>query len=156
MSTSALAAKSANPFDWRPAVTGVAAAAGALGISELQAGLLPGSTSLIAAIGQVAIDLQPPGAKDFVVSLFGTNDKLALEIFVVAVALAIGAGLGILARRRFELGAIGFALFGVIGFVAALGDPIANAGIVAVGAALSVGAGVWLLDWLPRPQVASG
>ena len=156
MSTSALAAKSANAFDWRPAVTGVAAAAGALGVSELQAGLLPGSTSLVAAIGQVAIDLQPPGAKDFVVSLFGTNDKLALEIFVVAVALAIGAGLGILARRRFELGAAGFALFGVIGFVAALGDPIANAGIVAVGAALSVGAGVWLLDWLPRPKVASG
>ena len=114
--------------------------------------MLPGSTSLVAAIGQVAIDLQPAGAKDVVVSLFGTNDKLALEILVVAVALAIGAGLGILAHRRFELGAAGFAAFGVIGFVAALGDPIANPGIVAVSAAVSVGAGFWLLDWLPGPK----
>ena len=133
------------------ALAGAVAAAGALGVSELLAGILPGATSLVAAVGQVAIDLQPPGAKDVVVSLFGTNDKLALEIFVVAVALLIGAGLGVIARRRFELGALGFAAFGVVGFVAALSDPVANPSMVAVAAAISVGVGVWLLDWLPGP-----
>ena len=46
---------------------------------------LPGATSLVAAVGQVVIDLQPPGAKDLVVALFGTNDKLALEVVVVLV-----------------------------------------------------------------------
>jgi DMSO/TMAO reductase YedYZ molybdopterin-dependent catalytic subunit len=139
----------------------VAAAAAALGASELLAGLLPGGTSLVAAVGQVAIDLQPPGAKDLVVSLFGTNDKLALEIVVVAVALLIGAGLGTVARRRFELGAVGFAAFGVIGFVAALGDPIASPSMVAIAAATSVGVGLWILDWLPRavpsrPRTSAG
>ena len=52
-------------------------------MSELLAGLLPGATSLVAAVGQVIIDHQPPGAKDFVVALFGTNDKLAFEIVIV-------------------------------------------------------------------------
>jgi DMSO/TMAO reductase YedYZ molybdopterin-dependent catalytic subunit len=137
--------------DRRAALAGAAAAAAALGVSELLAGLLPGATSLVAAIGQVAIDLQPPGAKDVMVSLFGTNDKLALEIFVVAVGLLIGAGLGGLARRRFELGALGFAAFGVVGFAAALGDPLANPSVAALTAAISVGAGVWLLDWLLGP-----
>jgi DMSO/TMAO reductase YedYZ molybdopterin-dependent catalytic subunit len=147
-------AVSTRPVDWRAPLAGAAAAAGALGVSELLAGLLPGATSLVAAVGQVAIDLQPPGAKDVVVSLFGTNDKLALEFLVVAVALLIGAGLGGLARRRSWLGALGFAVFGVVGFVAALGDPLASPSIVAVSAAVSVGAGVWLLDWLSGPDRA--
>ena len=152
MTTSAVsgASETARRIDWRHALVGAAAAAGALGASELLAGLLPGGSSLVAAVGQVAIDLQPPGAKDVVVSLFGTNDKLVLELFVVAVGLLIGAWLGLLARRRFELGAAGFAVFGVIGFAAALGDPVANPGDVAVEAAASVGVGLWLLDWLPR------
>jgi DMSO/TMAO reductase YedYZ molybdopterin-dependent catalytic subunit len=140
--------------DSRAALTGAAAAAGALGVSELLAGLLPGATSLVAAVGQVAIDLQPAGAKDFVVSLFGTNDKLALEIVVVAVGLLIGAALGVLAARRFELGALGFAAFGIIGFVATLGDPQASPSISAIAAAVSVGVGLWLLDWLPGPARA--
>jgi DMSO/TMAO reductase YedYZ molybdopterin-dependent catalytic subunit len=150
MSTPAVPSRPALRPDWRAAVAGAAAAGGALGASELLAGLLPGGTSLVAAVGQVAIDLQPPGAKDVVVSWFGTNDKLALEIFVVAVGLLIGAGLGVLARRRFELGAVGFGAFGVVGFVAAVGDPVANPAMVAVAAAISVGIGLWLLDWLQR------
>jgi DMSO/TMAO reductase YedYZ molybdopterin-dependent catalytic subunit len=152
--TPSAAASSPSPairrIDWRFVLAGAAAAAVALGASELLAGLLPGGTSLVAAVGQVAIDLQPPGAKDLVVAWFGTNDKLALELFVVAVALLIGAGLGVLARRRFELGAAGFVAFGIVGFVAALGDPVASPSMVAVAAAVSVGTGLWILDWLPR------
>lgn len=139
--------------DARAAMGGAVSALAALGVSELIAGILPGATSLVAAVGQVVIDLQPPGAKDLVVALFGTNDKLALELFVVAVGALIGALLGMLARRRFGLAALGFAAFGVIGFVAALGDPLANPAIVAVSAAVSVGLALWLLGWFlgPRP-----
>ena len=110
----------------------------------------------MAGVGQVVIDLQPPGAKDVVVAWFGTNDKLALELFVVAVALLIGAGLGAIAGRRFGLAAIGFAAFGVVGFVAALGDPVASPSMVAVAAAVSVGAGLWILDWLPQTTHDTG
>ena len=52
----------------------------ALGIAELLAGLLPGAASPIIAVGDLVIALQPPGAKQFVVDLFGTADKLVLNL----------------------------------------------------------------------------
>jgi DMSO/TMAO reductase YedYZ molybdopterin-dependent catalytic subunit/F0F1-type ATP synthase assembly protein I len=134
--------------DGRAALAGIAATALALGVSELLAGLLPGATSLVAAVGQVVINLQPPGAKDIVVSLFGTNDKLALELFIVGVALVIGAGLGLLARRWFEAAAVAFVAFGIVGFIASQNDPLTNPAIAAAAAAISVGAGLWVLGWL--------
>ena len=141
--------------DVRAALAGAVATLTALGLSELIAGILPGATSLVAAVGQVAIDLQPPGAKDVVVTLFGTNDKLALELFVVIVAMGIGAALGVLSRRRYMLAALGFAAFGALGFLAALGDPLANPAMVAASAAVSVGAALWVLGWLLGPRVVS-
>src|SRR5215203_3189198 len=134
------------------AIAGAVSAAVALGLSELLAGILPGSTSLVAAVGQVIIDNQPPGAKDLVVALFGTNDKLAFELIIVAIALAIGAGLGVLGRRQFGVAAIVFGAFGLLGFAASLNDPLANPGIAAASAAISVGAGLWVLGWLLGPS----
>ena len=132
----------------RASAAGVAAAGLGLGVSEVVGALLPGATSLVAAIGQAVIDRQPPGAKDFVVGLFGTNDKLALEVVVVLAALAFGAVLGIFAVRRFAAGAVGFATFGALGFVATLGDPLANPGVVALQAAVSAGLAIQTLSWL--------
>jgi DMSO/TMAO reductase YedYZ molybdopterin-dependent catalytic subunit len=130
------------------ALAGAAAAALGIGVSELIGGLLAGATSLVDAIGQVVIDLQPPGAKDFVVALFGTNDKLALEIVVALTALALGASFGVLAARRFVLGAGGFAAFGALGFLAGLGEPLASPAIVAVQAAAATGIAIQTLSWL--------
>ncbi len=142
--------------DWAAPVAGLVATAVALGVSELLAGILPGATSLVAAVGQVVVDLQPPGAKDVVVSLFGTNDKLALELFIVAVALVLGSLLGFVARRRYEVAAGAFIAFGVVGFLAALGDPLVNPAVAAVAAAISIGAGLLVLGSLldrSRPVV---
>ena len=132
----------------RATIAGIAATAAALGGSELLAGLLPGATSLVASVGQVVIDLQPPGAKDVVVRLFGTNDKLALELFIVGVALVIGGALGLVARRRFGIAAAVFIVFGIVGFAASLSDPLANPAMAGAAVALSVGAGLWVLGWL--------
>ena len=115
----------------RAAMGGIAATAAALGVSELLAGLLSGAGSLVAGI-----------------------DKLALEIIIVLVALAIGAGLGILARREMGLAQMGFALFGVVGFLTTLRDPLASAPITAVSAAISVAIGIWVLGWLVGPRRA--
>ena len=71
----------------RPAIAGAVAVLAAIGLSELVAGFL-GGPSLLASIGEFVIDHQPPGAKDFVVGLFGTNDKLALEVLILAIARA--------------------------------------------------------------------
>jgi len=130
------------------ALAGVAAAALGLGISEAFAGVLAGATSLVDAVGQVVVDLQPPGAKDVVVDIFGTSDKLALEVVVTAVALALGAVFGILAGRRFAVGAAGFVIFGVVAFLASLGDPLASPAIVAVQAAAATGVAIQTLSWL--------
>jgi DMSO/TMAO reductase YedYZ molybdopterin-dependent catalytic subunit len=128
------------------ALAGAVAAALGIGISELIAGLLAGATSLVDAIGQVVIDLQPPGAKDFVVALFGTNDKLALQVVVVLAALGLGAVLGVVALRRMVLAALGFGAFGVLGFVAGIGQPLASPAIVAVQAAGATGIAIQTLS----------
>src|SRR4029077_3288205 len=103
---------------------------------------------LVAGIGQLVIDLQPPGGKDLIVGLFGTNDKLALEIFIVVVALAIGAGPGILARSEMGMASIGFALFGVVGFLTTLRGPLSSRANSAAVAGISLAVGICVLGWL--------
>ena len=145
----------------RGAVTGRLALAGAsavglaLGLSELIAALLPGATSLVAAIGQEVIDRQPPGAKDLVVALFGTNDKLALELVVVLVALAIGGGIGVLAGSRFQAAVAVMVAFGGVGWLAALGTPLADPLLVAFQTLAAVAAGAQALRWGMRRALAA-
>jgi DMSO/TMAO reductase YedYZ molybdopterin-dependent catalytic subunit len=133
---------------WAGAFAGLIGAAVALGVSELIAGVLSPGSSLIAAVGQTIIDLQPPGAKDFVVALFGTNDKLALEILVTGTALAIGALLGYLGRDRFVIASSGFVAFGIVGFLAVMRLPLASPAIGALSAGIGVIAGIQVMSWL--------
>jgi DMSO/TMAO reductase YedYZ molybdopterin-dependent catalytic subunit len=109
--------------------------------------------SPLVAIGQVIVDYQPPGAKDFVVGLFGTNDKLALQLFVVVVALVIGAVLGIQAVRRPGLGTTVIGLFAAAGFLASLRDPSDIAVFSGLAAAAETIVGSWILGWLLGPLV---
>jgi DMSO/TMAO reductase YedYZ molybdopterin-dependent catalytic subunit len=133
---------------WLAAIAGVVAAAGALGASELVAGLLPGAPSLILSVGRAVIDLQPPGAKDVVVALFGQNDKLALEIAVVVASLAIGGGLGVLALRRPAIASAALVAFAALGFLASLRDPAVSPAIAALVAGVAAIASVQLLQRL--------
>jgi DMSO/TMAO reductase YedYZ molybdopterin-dependent catalytic subunit len=153
MTTTADAARAAEPTasrtaSWVAAFAGLIGAGVALGVSELIAGIVPGGSSLIAAVGQTVIDLQPPGAKDFVVALFGTNDKLALELFVTGAALAFGALLGYLGRDRFAIAAGGFVAFGIVGFLAVLQMPLASPAVGALSAGIGVLAGIQAMSWL--------
>jgi DMSO/TMAO reductase YedYZ molybdopterin-dependent catalytic subunit len=134
----------------RPAIAGAVGALAGIGLSELVAGLL-GAPSLLAAIGGFVIDNQPPGAKDLVVSLFGTNDKLALETLIVAVAAVVGAGLGILAvRASFALAAVGFGVFAVAGFFASLRMPDATPTTAMIVAIVAAVVGVQTMSLLLR------
>jgi DMSO/TMAO reductase YedYZ molybdopterin-dependent catalytic subunit len=132
----------------RAALSGAIAASVAIAASELIAGILPGAPSLVAAIGQAVINLQPPGAKDVVVELFGQNDKLALETFIALVAVGIAAGLGIAARQRFTIAVAGFGLAGLGAGAAALTDPQASPGLAIVTAGVAVAIGLQTLSWL--------
>ena len=134
---------------WAPALAGASAGAVALAASELLAGLV-GAPSLIVAAGTLAIDLQPPGAKDVVVSLFGTNDKAALIVLMVVVAIAVAAGAGVLAARRFSFGASVLVVFGIVAAWAAIRMPLVAPALALVNAAVAVGAAILVLRVLLR------
>ena len=145
---------------WAGALAGSLSAAVAVATSELIAGLVPGAPSLVIAMGALAISLQPPGAKDVMASLFGTNDKAALNIMVVVAVLAIAAVAGVVAARRFRAGASVFVVFGVVAAVAAAAQPLAAPLPATATAVIATAAGLaglrLLLELAPRaPTVAT-
>jgi DMSO/TMAO reductase YedYZ molybdopterin-dependent catalytic subunit len=115
---------------WEAAVAGAIAAALALATGELVAAFVPGSISPMVAVGEAVIDLSPPGSKDLMVSLFGTNDKLALLVVVGGAVLLAGALIGLLARRSTLAAGIAIAALTGVGTLAALRDPASSAGAV--------------------------
>jgi DMSO/TMAO reductase YedYZ molybdopterin-dependent catalytic subunit len=135
----------------------MAAAAVAVGVGEIVAGLIGGG-SIIAAVGALVISLQPPGAKDLMVALFGENDKLALEVGTAIGGILVGGLIGLVARRDLRFGTAGFAAFGVIAFALLQRDPLATPFASAISAAAAVLAGIAMLIWLsgslvPRPAL---
>ena len=70
-------------------VAGGLAAALGIALAELVAGLVEGAPSLVIAIGDTVIENQPPGAKELIVDLFGSNNKLALNVGIIITALGI-------------------------------------------------------------------
>jgi DMSO/TMAO reductase YedYZ molybdopterin-dependent catalytic subunit len=135
---------------WMAALAGLVAGGLGVGLSELLAGLLPGAPSLVLSIGSLVIELQPPGAKQFMVDLFGTADKLVLNLVVLLVALAGGAALGLVARRSTRLAAAGFAAVGVLAFVAAIRDPLVDPVLAVVTAVVASGVAALALPRLLR------
>jgi DMSO/TMAO reductase YedYZ molybdopterin-dependent catalytic subunit len=132
------------------AFVGVMATASALATGELLAGLLAGIPSPILAVSRWVVDLQPPGAKEFVVSIFGTADKLALEVLVILVALVIGAGLGALARSRPGGANIVLGGFVVLGVTAGLRDSSTQPTLAVLAGLAELAVGATALDHLGR------
>jgi DMSO/TMAO reductase YedYZ molybdopterin-dependent catalytic subunit len=110
------------------AVCGVLAAAVAMGIAQLFAGLSVPAASPVIAVGQAAINLTPLPVKDWATSTFGTNDKNVLLTGVFAVVFLYSIAVGIVATRRLSAGFAGLAIFAAIGIAAALTRPNAQAG----------------------------
>ncbi|TDD85141.1 molybdopterin-binding oxidoreductase [Actinomadura darangshiensis] len=107
---------------------GLLAAAAALGTAELAAGAIGRATaSPVLAVGAGFIDLTPSWLKDFAIRTFGSNDKTVLLIGLGCGIAAAAAVIGLLSRRRLLWGLLGLALFGVVGVVAALTRPTAEA-----------------------------
>ena len=123
-------------------VAGLLAAAVAVGVGQLVAGLVAPDSSPVVAVGEASIDLTPPPVKDFAISAFGTNDKLVLVTGILAVLAVFAAVVGALAVRRLWYGMAGLAAFTVIGLAGALTRPTAGPGYalatLAGGAAAAV------------------
>jgi len=109
------------------AVSGVLAAAVAMGVAQLFAGLWIPAASPVIAVGQVAINLTPLPVKNWAISAFGSNDKNALLTGVFVVVFLYAIVVGVVAMRRLSLGFAGLAIFAVIGMAAAVTRPNASA-----------------------------
>src|SRR5271165_735175 len=110
------------------AVCGVLAAAAAIGIAQLLAGLSIPQAAPVLAVGQAAIDMTPLPVKDWATSTFGTNDKNVLLTGVFVVLFLYAMGVGAVAVRRLSWGFAGLGFFAAIGVAAALSRPNASAG----------------------------
>jgi DMSO/TMAO reductase YedYZ molybdopterin-dependent catalytic subunit len=144
----------------RLAFAGSVAVGAALAIGELLAGLLPGVPSPLLAVARFIVDVQPPGAKELVVGLFGEADKLAFQVFIVLVGGGVGAALGRVAPRRPELAAAILAGFAAVGFGASLREPGVSLALSAGAAGVEAVIGIALLRRLvamaaaPRAGIA--
>jgi DMSO/TMAO reductase YedYZ molybdopterin-dependent catalytic subunit len=108
------------------AIAGLLAAAAALGVGQLVAGLTGANGSPVVAVGQLQIDLTPPWLKNFAISEFGSDDKLVLVSGIVVVLAIFSAVIGVLATRRLAYGMGGLAVFAAIGLTAAATRPTAT------------------------------
>jgi DMSO/TMAO reductase YedYZ molybdopterin-dependent catalytic subunit len=102
------------------ALSGVAAAAVALGVSQLTAVAFGPSADSRTAIGSAVIDLTPGPVKEWAIQTFGTADKLALTILVLVTIAVIASLTAQFETRRRPVGSIAIALAGVAGCAAVL------------------------------------
>jgi DMSO/TMAO reductase YedYZ molybdopterin-dependent catalytic subunit len=112
----------------RGMTAGLLAAAVALGIGQLVAGIVAPDASPVVAVGESSIGLTPRPVHDFAISTFGTHDKEVLVGGILVVLAIFAAIVGLLAMRRLWYGMAGLALFTALGLLAALTRPTASAG----------------------------
>lgn len=105
------------------ALAGLLSAGVALGLGELLAGLVGPNSSPVIAIGGAVIDATPRPLKDFAITTFGENDKIALVVGTLVLLAVFSMVLGLIAWKRLRLAAAGVLLFGILGAAAAITRP---------------------------------
>ncbi|MEV0647275.1 molybdopterin-dependent oxidoreductase [Phytomonospora sp. NPDC050363] len=140
---------------WAAALSGIVSAAVALGVGELVAALTGAADAPLVAVGDRVIKATPEPVKQWAISVFGTGDKLALQIGTVVILAVVAAGVGIAATRRLVYAVAAVVVFTGLGVAAAVTRPGAGAlsavpSLVAGAAAL--GAGWFLLRHAPRVE----
>jgi DMSO/TMAO reductase YedYZ molybdopterin-dependent catalytic subunit len=102
------------------AVGGVAAAAVALGITELLAVAFGPQADARTAVGSAVIDLTPGPVKEWAIQTFGTADKLFLSLTVLAVIAIAAAVTAQWETRRVPVGSAAIVVGGILGCAAVL------------------------------------
>jgi DMSO/TMAO reductase YedYZ molybdopterin-dependent catalytic subunit len=105
------------------ALSGALAGCAALAVAELVSVWVRPQAGPIVAVGSAAIDRTPAAVKDWAIRNFGTNDKLVLQLGILAVLALCALVLGVVALRYRRWGAAGVLLFGVVGAAAAISRP---------------------------------
>jgi DMSO/TMAO reductase YedYZ molybdopterin-dependent catalytic subunit len=120
------------------ALAGLVSAGVALGAGELIAGVDDGLASPVEAVAGEVINRVPRSVERFAIETFGSNDKIALVVGILAFSAVFGIVLGVLSRRRPRVGALGLAAFAAVGVLASVAGPQASltAGLPSVIAGL--------------------
>ncbi|MBK3576390.1 sulfite oxidase [Streptomyces sp. MBT65] len=105
------------------ACSGLLAGLASLGVAELVSAAVRPQASPVVAVGGAAIDRTPAAVKDWAIRHFGTNDKLILQLGILAILALFALVLGITAVRFRRSGAAGVLLFGIVGAVSATSRP---------------------------------
>ena len=128
------------------AAAGVLATLAGMSAGHLVAAALNPASSPVLAVGSTVIDLTPTPMKEWAVREFGTRDKPILIGSVMLATLLLTAVAGVIARRRFALGAAILGLLVAVSGVLALLRPFALAtDVVPAIAAAIVGVAVLAL-----------
>ena len=135
------------------ALTGLLAAAAAIGVAQLVAGLTGPAGEPVIAVGSAAIDLTPIPVKDFAIQHFGSHDKTVLLAGIYVVLALFAMLIGILARRRLAYGLAGLAVFAAIGVAAVATRPVSGPSD-AIPTLVGVAAGALVLLLLVRAPAA--
>ncbi|WP_193043609.1 molybdopterin-dependent oxidoreductase [Mycolicibacterium baixiangningiae] len=99
---------------------GIAAAAVAVGVTELVAVLFGPQADARTAVGSAVIDETPGPVKEWAITTFGMADKLVLSVLVLAVIAVLAAAGAALQTRRFPVGSAVIVAGGVLGCAAVL------------------------------------
>ncbi|MFA7763414.1 molybdopterin-dependent oxidoreductase [Streptomyces sp. NRRL S-448] len=136
-------------------LAGLVSGYAALALAELAAAGIRPEAGPVTAIGGAAIDRTPAGVKDWAIRTFGADDKLVLQLGILAVTALLAMALGLLALRRRRTAAAGVFLFGLVGAVAALNRPDSHGFADALPSLAGGGAGAAALFVLTGPLVAA-
>src|SRR5436305_11642012 len=101
-------------------LAGIAAAAVALGITQLLAVALGPQADARTAIGSAVIDLTPGPVKEWAIQSFGTSDKLFLTVVVLGVITLIASVTARWETRRRPVGSAAIVVAGIVGCAAVL------------------------------------
>lgn len=139
------------------ALAGMTAAAAALATGELLAGLIGGAPSPLVAIGDLVIAYQPPGAKEAMVALFGTADKVALAGIITGAVLVAGAIIGLVRPARPDPTTAAIAVLVGVGVLASLRSPATVQFLAAISFFAQFVVGLAVVDLLLRraPRTAA-
>lgn len=137
------------------AVSGVVAAAGGLGASELLSGLFHQRVSPLVAVSESIIGLTPGSVVEFVISIVGRSDKpLLISLTLVGLAV-VSAAAGVLALRSRVAAQVVFVAMGIV-LVAAVHARLMPSTLTYVPAVIGVVIAMVALAWLtPFASVAA-
>lgn len=105
------------------ALSGLIAGLVALCVAELVSAAVRPEASPVTAVGGAVIDRTPAPVKDFAVRNFGNDDKLVLQLGILALLALFAMAVGVASLRYRKVGSAAVLVFGAIGALAAVERP---------------------------------